>query len=117
MSYRRSTYEPLASTGPGRPARPYDRTQRVGVGFMILGLILLGLQLAGIFGVAALASLKHVPVVLLTTLGVLLINSRREPIVDPAPELAQARRKWLVIVGAACGLLLGLALVLASRGY
>ena len=116
MSYRQSSYDPLATAAGGKPLRPFNRVQWTGVALIVLGVVLSLAMLAGAFGVPWLGSLRHAPVFLPALIGSLLINSRREPAADPAPELAAARRKWTLITVAVCGAILGVAAVLSLKG-
>ena len=45
-----------------------------------------------------------------------MISSRRHPNVDLAPELAPARRRWLLITTALCAVILGAATIIAFSG-
>ncbi|MCW3796283.1 hypothetical protein OMW55_00465 [Sphingomonas sp. BN140010] len=116
MSYRQSSYDPLATSAGGRPLRPFNRVQWTGVALIVLSLLLVAAMLAGEFGLTSFRSLRHAPVFIPALIGSLLVNSRREPVVDPAPELAAARRKWLLITVAVCGVILGAAAVLSLKG-
>ena len=49
--------------------------------------------------------------------GMMMITSRRQPVVDLAPELAAARRKWLAITVAVCAVILGTAAIFAMKGF
>ena len=113
MSYRQSSYDPLATSVGGRPLRPFNWVQWTGVALVGLSLVLVVAMLAGELGVSWLRPLRHAPVFIPALIGSFLINSRREPAVDPAPELASERRNWLIRVSAACVLILGLAAVVA----
>jgi len=113
MSYRQSSYDPLATSVGGKPLRPFNWVQWTGVGMVALGVALTLAMLAGEFGIPWLRPLRHAPVTMPMLIGVLLVNSRREPVPDSAPELAAARRKWLAITVAVCGVILGAAAVLS----
>jgi hypothetical protein len=116
MGYRQSSYEPLATSYGGRPMRPFNWVQWTGVGLIGLGLALVLAMLAGQLGVSWLRPLRHAPVFIPALIGSLLINSRREPVVDPAPELAAARRKSLLITAIVCAVILGAAALISLKG-
>ena len=113
--YREHSYDPTATPRYGRPLRPYNWVQWTGVGLMVVGLAIDITYFAGRLGWLAKAT---VPLVALAPImaGSVLINSRREVLADPAPELAAARRRWLIIVTILCIAILGAAVVLDLTG-
>ena len=113
--YRQSSYDPMASPHYGRPLRPYNWVQWTGIGLIVLGLALDVLYFAGRLGWLSKsdAPLLALPPILV---GAVLVNSRREQVADPAPELAPARKRWLIIVTILCVAFLGAAVVLDYLG-
>jgi hypothetical protein len=105
-----SSFDPFST--PSRPARPFNWVQWTGVALIVVGV---ALDLAFLAGEAGwLPKWRAVPSVAFTPLifGVLLINSRRGPTADPAPELAAQRRKWLTITIAIVTVILGAATII-----
>ena len=117
MSYRdRSSYDPYATPVGGRPMRPYNWVQWVG---MALVLISVAANLGFLAGEVGWLPKWHVgPSIGMAPLflGLILVNSRREPIPDLAPELAPARRRWMIITVSICAVILGVATILAFKG-
>ena len=115
--YREHSYDPNAYERPGRPLRPFNWVQWTGVGLMILGVVLALAHLAGAIGlIPQLAGKSAAPYTGLPVIGLLLIQSRREPAVDPAPELAPARKRWLIIVAVICIIVLAAAAIVDLTG-
>jgi hypothetical protein len=108
----RSTYDPHASPNYGRPLWPFNWVQRTGVASGVLGLALYALYFAGRVGWSPLV--LDTPMFGLPPLiiGVSLINSRRQELTDPAPELRSARQRWMIIIIALCALILGAATII-----
>src|SRR4051794_21388985 len=92
-----SNYDPYASPRYGKPLRPYNWVQWTGVVCMLVGIAIDVLYFAGRLGWMA----KSVaPTIALPPIiaGAMLVNSRREELTDLAPELAAARKRWLIII-------------------
>ena len=106
-----SNYDPYASPRYGRPLRPYNWVQWTGVAFVLVGM---AIDLSYFAGRLGWIPRDVTPLVALPPLmaGVALINSRRQEIIDSAPELAAERKRWLIIVGVGCIIVLGVALIL-----
>jgi len=113
MSYRQSSYDPLATSVGGKPLRPFNWVQWTGVAMIALGVAFALAFLLGQAGLIPQYLHNALPGSQLPLIGMFLINSRREPVVDQAPELAGERRKWLIRVSVACVLILGLAAIVA----
>lgn len=113
--YRENSFDLMGSPRYGRPLRPYNWVQWTGVGLIVVGLAIDALYFAGRLGWLSKsdAPLFALPPILI---GGVLVNSRREEIADPAPKLAPARNRWLIIVTILCVLILGAALVLDYLG-
>ena len=110
-----STYEPFG-TAYGRPLRPFNWVQWTGVALVAVGLAIDLAYFAGRLGWIRepldTPTLAIVPLIV----GVSLVNSRREELNDPAPELAQARKRWLIIIAAVCAVILGVAAIIDLKG-
>ena len=114
--YRQHSFDSNAFEQPGPPARPFNWVQWIGAIFAVVGI--------GMFFAYAAGRLGWIPQLLpgptlgtsLTLVGIVLINSRTQPVHDPAPELAAARERWLVIVTIICVAVLGGAAALEITG-
>ena len=115
--YRTSSYEPDTSLGRGgAPMRPYNGVQKVGAVLVAAGVALDLVYLAGRLGWIAPLKDAVLPAAGLTLAGVALVNSRRQPVPDLAPELAPARRRWLMIISLICLAVLGIATAIQFTG-
>jgi hypothetical protein len=110
----RSNYDPYASPQYGQPMRPYNGVQWTGVALLVASIALNLAFLAGEVG--WLPKWKFSPTLSTSPMiiGVMLINSRREQLADPSPELAPARRKWMLIVLVVCAVVFGTAIAISS---
>jgi len=115
MGYRDKTnYEPFGDPASynTRPVRPYNATQWAGVALGSLGILMALLHFGNELGWFALGFDLGVPAsISAMMLGSLLVNSRREPVPDLAPELAAARRRWTLIVTLTVAALIGVAMI------
>ena len=110
-----SNYEPYGTTNYGRPLRPYNWVQWIGVGLVVIGLGIDAFYFAGRLGwTKAIATPTYAIAPLI--LGVALVNSRREELPDLAPELAEQRKRWLIIITLICVVVLGAATVIDLLG-
>jgi len=118
MSYRdTSNYEPFGTMNSGRPLRPFNWVQWAGVGFGLFGLLIAAWHFAVELGwLDRLLQVGIAPAIFNLGLGAILINSRREGSTDPAPELAAARKRWLLITLAICAAVLGAAAFFEFKG-
>jgi hypothetical protein len=114
--YRQSSYDPNAYERAGAPMRPFNWVQWTGVGLSAIGMLLAVAMIGAGLGVAWLAPFRNVPAVIPIVVGSLLINSRRHPATDPAPELAPARKRWFTIILVICAIALGAAAVIDLTG-
>ena len=114
--YRQSGHDPDFTHRMGQPLRPYNGWQWLGVVFAIAGLAIALVYFAERLGWIPTLIDSTAPVLGLVLAGVVLINSRRQPATDPAPELAAARKRWLVIIVAVCAAILGLAIAIDFLG-
>jgi hypothetical protein len=112
-----NSFDPNAYQRRGAPLRPFNWVQWTGVGIMIAGALLVAAYMLGRFEVIPLITDDIAPFVMLMPVGSVLIGSRREGVQDPAPELAAARKRWLLIVVALCTAILGAAVAIQfSKG-
>jgi hypothetical protein len=109
--YRENSYDPNTYDRQGPPMRPYNWVQWTGVGLGVVGAAICIYYLLGKAGwVPPIDS--PMPGAILPLIGVSLINSRRQTIADPAPELAAARKRWMLIVVTICTAILGAAVAI-----
>ncbi|MBV9527999.1 hypothetical protein, partial [Sphingomonas sp.] len=97
--YREHSFDPYAGERPnGPPSWPFDAVQWAGVVLILVAIAVDVLYVGSAFGWWR--KFIDTPVFGITPLmfGIIAINSRRQPVADPAPELADARRKWMIIV-------------------
>ena len=109
-----SSFDPYAYPRYGKPLRPYNWVQWTGVAFAMLGIAGYLVYAADRLGWLSLGWRNPGPLVALPLIGVSLINSRREEVYDPAPELAAARKRWLLIILAVCFVVFGAAIAISS---
>jgi hypothetical protein len=109
--YRQHGFDPNAYQDPGRPMRPFNWVQWTGVGVIAVCCALELIYFAGRFGWIEPLFEKSPRAFLFVIVGLVMINSRREPPRDVAPELAAERRRWLLIVIVASVTIVGLAFV------
>ena len=114
--YRQSSFDPNAYQRYGKPLRPYNWAQWLGVVFAALGVLGYFAWAAEKLGWISIGFDSPAPFISLPLIGVALINSRREVLDDQAPELASARRKWLIITVAICAAILGAAIAIEFSG-
>ncbi|WP_114227708.1 MULTISPECIES: hypothetical protein [Sphingomonas] len=106
MSYRQSTYDPLAPAANGPPLKPFNWVQWCGVAMAALGVVGSLLWLGAVTGLVPAWGKDFVRFGLIGTFGIILINTRRA---DVPPEervayRAKQRRQsiiMLVIIGVA----------------
>lgn len=114
--YRESSYEPKAYARPGPARRPFNWVQWAGAICLVIGIALDVGYFAGRLG--WIRPFLDGPALAIAAMfvGILLVNSRRERVPDPAPELAADRRRWLIIVTAICTVILGAAIAIDFLG-
>ena len=114
--YRNSSYNPEAGMRLGPPLRPYNGWQWLGVALTVVGAAVDLVFLASYFGWISplLDQPSGAPLLVLGGIG--LMHSRREAIPDPAPELAPARRRWMIITLTLCVLIIGAATITEFTG-
>ena len=96
--------------------RPYNGVQKLGLALLLAGIALDLVYFAGRLGWISPLTRSSLPVVALVLPGLLLVNSRRQAVPDLAPELAAARKRWLIIVTTVCVAVLGLATAIELSG-
>ena len=115
--YRQSSYDPAAYETPGKPLRPFNWLQWVGVALEVVGLALFLENIAERIGwLPRLLDLPSIAPLMLMLVGMTLINSRRAPPHDTTPEQHAANRRLLIITVAVCAAVLGLAAAIEFLG-
>ena len=117
--YRENDVEHSAGFGQGRPMRPmrpFNWVQWCGVVCLCLAVAVDGLYFAGRLGWARPVLKSPTAVFGFVMCAMFMINSRREPAVDLAPELAPARRRWMMMIVTGVSILLVLATLLTFLG-
>ena len=110
--YRQSSYDPnAAERGGGGPVRPFNWVQWCGVAMLGIAFLLFLAFVAGELGWMRETLPSPIAALGPMLIGNLLINSRQQPSHDPAPELAPARRRWMIIVTFICVVVLGAATI------
>ena len=114
--YRQSGFDPNAGEQAGRPLRPFNWVQWVGVACFGLMILMLLAEVAGWLGfmsrVNFFAALPG-----LSLASIALINSRRQPLVDPADrEQRERNRKMLLIAVIVLIFILGAAVFIQFSG-
>ena len=112
----RSNFDPYANPNYGRPLRPYNWVQWTGVGMGLAGLAIYAVYFAGRAGWMAQELRTPMFGFALVMFGSVLIGSRREIRDDPAPELAAARKRWLLIILAVSIAVFGAAIAIDFKG-
>jgi len=111
VSYRQSTYDPLAVVRSRRPKRPFNWVQWIGVGMEAFAIVWLLVVTAGALGWFGLHRVEVQPATGFAVIGMLLINSRMEE-GDPISEEQRRRnQKWLLWTSV---ILVGIAAILLA---
>jgi amino acid transporter len=108
--YRQHSYDPNTYERPGKPLRPYNWVQWVGVVICSLGAIGCLLYIANEIGLIDLGLKEPGPFIALPMIGIFLVNSRREAGTPMTGEQIERQRKIAFIV-------LGAALVAGAIGF
>lgn len=109
--YRQSSFDPYAHEQPGPPLKPYNWAQWLGVASAVAGLVLYLAHFAGWLGWIRPVMEGTTAALLLTIVGVVLINSRRGPSTLAGSEQLDRNRRTLLITAAICAAIVGVALV------
>ena len=97
----RSNYDPYAGGDYGPPLRPYNWVQWIGVGFIVLGTLYALAFLLGEAGVIPPFLAKSPqPFATFPLIGMLLVNSRRQPR-NPVAEEQRRRNQRAMLITAA----------------
>ncbi len=119
-SYRESTVGHEPDQRPGRPTRPFNWVQWIGVALLVAGAVLLLAYLLGDAGlIPKLFGNLPQPFAFFPLIGLLLINSRRTPREPgtPADQLQRQRNRQAVLIALlACTVILGAAVAYEFLG-
>ena len=110
--YREHSFDPNAYQDPGQPLRPFNWVQWTGVTVIAICCAIELAHFAGRLGWIEPVFEESPRAFLFVILGLVLINSRREPPHDVAPELAAQRRGWLVTIVVASVVIVGIAFII-----
>ena len=95
MSYRQSSFDPLAPSAPVGPRRPFNWVQWIGVGFEAAAVAMLVWHFSGLFGWTGAKPVSTSYVTAPAMLGVALINSRTQPLAAEDDAQRRRNRTWL----------------------
>ena len=107
-----SGFDPWAYETPGRPIRPYNWVQWIGVAFIVAGSLYAFAFLLAEAGFIPKFSRSLQPAPFLPLIGITLVNSRREPGTPAGSEQLKRNRKVLLITTLVCAVILGAATIL-----
>ncbi len=113
----RSNFDPMAYETPGRPLRPYNWVQWIGVVMIATGTLYAVAFLLGAWDFIPIHFKSILSFALLPLIGQILVNSRREP-GTPVADADQLRRnrQVLLITVLVCAVILGAATVTEFTG-
>lgn len=114
--YRQSSFDPNAGGNYGRPLRPFNNWQRLGVALVVVGALLVVALMIKRIAAPDHATDDWIPAsTSIVILGSVLVNSRREELTPE--QCARQRRRVLIVAAfglAACAL--GFAAVFYFKG-
>jgi len=120
VSYRQSSYDPLATPLYGAPLKPFNWVQRCGAVMIWLSVAAFLLYAAGQLGLIAFSAPGLLaPIIGLGGLGSVLVNSRRTviPLEQQADYRRKLRRNTAIALAVALGAAaVGAAAVMVTRG-
>src|SRR5690349_10195850 len=111
-----SGYDPYAYERPGRPLRPYNWVQWIGVVMIATGALYAFAFLLAAADVIPIHFKSAMPFALLPLIGQTFVNSRREPGTPAGEEQLRRNRKVLLITVLVCAVILGIATVIEFTG-
>jgi len=114
--YREHSFDPYAYEQPGAPVRPFNWVQWLGAGLIAIGLAAFLVYAASRLGWIPAVLKNPAPVTGFSVIGIVLINSRRQPGTPAGSEQLQRNRKVLLITVAILAVILGAAIVIDSLG-
>jgi len=118
MSYRQSSYQPLAYDLQGPPLRPFDGKQKIGVAMVAAALLVFAYSLVSETGLVPPIHASTVPAAPLSLIGMLLIHSRRRVIPPEEQDAFRAKQRrdtWLGLGLATVVILLPVAIAYLIR--
>jgi drug/metabolite transporter (DMT)-like permease len=116
MGYREHSYDPNVYEQQGAPLRPFNWVQWTGVAIGVLGLILTTINVLGQLGWIHPWFNGSQPFFVLLLLGLVLVNSRRDPSTTVGSEQLARNRKVLALTVAILAAILGAAAVIQFSG-
>ena len=114
IGYRESSFDPYAYERPGPPLRPYNWVQWTGFALGCVGMAIAFAYLAGRAGWIGQPFESPVPSIGFLMLGIVLINSRRQP--GSGATRTTSRRTLIGIAFALTAFAFALAAALYSKG-
>jgi len=115
MSYRETSFDPMASPRYGRPLRPYNKVQWIGAAITVAGIAVILAAFVSRLGLFALDTSDWLPMATtFCALGTALVSSRREVL---STETRTPSRRLLIVI--AIGLVafaIGLTAALYFKG-
>ena len=115
-SYRQHGFDPNAYEQPGRPLRPYNWVQWIGVAMAVAGIGVNLAYFAGEFGWTRPVIDNPSPAMALILPAIVLVNSRREPGNLVSELQRQRNRRVLVITVLVCAIVIGAAVAIELLG-
>ena len=114
--YRQHSFDPEAYQAHGRPLRPFNYVQWIGVALAVLILAVNALYAASLLGWIRPVIGNPSPMFGLMVVAALLINSRREPATLVGSEQLRKNRHWLLVTTLICVAILGAAALIEYIG-
>ena len=114
--YRQHSYDPNAWEEPAPPARPFNWVQWTGVGFAVLGGLFWAAYVLARIGIIPQVVDSALPFIMMTCIGAVLVNSRRQPAREITSAVAAKRRRWLAIAAILFAILVAAAAFIDIQG-
>jgi hypothetical protein len=95
MSYRQSSFDPLAPSAPVGPARPFNWLQWIGVGFEAAAIAILLWHFSGVLGWTGAKPVSPIYGTATAIIGMTLINSRTQPLAAEDEPQRRRNARWL----------------------
>ena len=115
--YRQHGYDPNAYEQPGAPMKPYNWVQWTGVAIGGTGVVLITLDVLGKLGwIPQWIDDPSPAFFMLLVIGMVLVNSRREPGNLITEEQRAKNKRVLLITITVCAVILGVAAIIEFSG-